>query len=342
MLTANELKELKIIKFEKESNSNKKYLVEIKEYPEYLNIKITTKGEIPCTEYEKKINLSSLKENRYLSICSSISEIMISLEPQLKNIKDIILSEEHENTLNLRIPLPNPLVKEVLFAIPKIEKNTSSEIKELYSIINEQQKQINKLNERIVILEEKEKEREREKEKEKEREREEAQHLICKNSKIIENDREKDLSLRKWIDPNKNNFKIKLLFRMSRDGNQSTNYHQLCDGKENLLTIIETQDNIKFGGFASKSWGIPNQFIEKTFMFSLNTMKKYERLNNNNSMHDGKDYGPVFGNAWDIDIHNPMTSGCEHNNNNSVFFNKYEITSNGSFNVKEIEVFQIE
>ena len=332
MLTANELKELKIIKFEKESNSNKKYLVEIKEYPEYLNIKITTKGEIPCTEYEKKINLSSLKENRYLSICSSISEIMISLEPQLKNIKDIILSEEHENTLNLRIPLPNPLVKEVLFAIPKIEKNTSSEIKELYSIINEQQKQINKLNERIAALEE----------KEREREREEAQYFICKNSKIIENDREKDLSLRKWIDPNKNNFKIKLLFRMSRDGNQSTNYHQLCDGKENLLTIIETQDNIKFGGFASKSWGIPNQFIEKTFMFSLNKMKKYERLNNNNSMHDGKDCGPVFGNAWDIYIDNPMTSGGEQNDNNSVFFNKYEITNNGNFNVKEIEVFQIE
>ena len=129
---------------------------------------------------------------------------------------------------------------------------------------------------------------------------------------------------------------------MSRDGNQSSVYHQLCDNKENLLTLIETDNNIKFGGFASKSWGVSNQFIEKAFMFSLNQMKKFERLNNNNAMFDGSSYGPVFGNAWDIYINSTMTSGCEQYNNNSIFFKKYEITNNGSFNIKEMEIFQIE
>ena len=224
------------------------------------------------------------------------------------------------------------MVKELLLSIPKIEKNINSEVKELYAIINKQQDLINSLNERLSILEE----------KEKEREREELQYFLCKNSKIISNDREKDLSIRKWINPIRNNFKFELLFRMSRDGNQSSTYNQKCDNKENLLTLIETDNNIKFGGFASKSWGIEDQFIDNTFMFSLNKMKKYERLNNDKSMHNGSSYGPVFGNAWDIYIKSTMTSGCEQYNNSSVFFKQYEITNNGSFNVKEMEIFQIE
>ena len=327
----------KSIKFEKESNKNKKYSVEFNNINEYIKILISSIGEIPSVSYEKKINLSDVKNNRYLSICENISEVFISLEPQLKSINELKLIEE-DKKINLIIPLPNPLVKSVTFSIPEIQKDTNFEIKELYKIINQQQVIINKLNERVAILEEKEREREKEKEKE----REEAQFYICKNSKIIPNDREKDLSIRKWIDNNKKDFKIKLLYRKSRDGSQSSIYHNLCDNKSNLLTIIETDNNVKFGGFASKSWGVPNQYIEKAFMFSLNQMKKFERLNNDNAMHNGSSYGPVFGNEWDIYINSSMASGAEQIGSRNVFFKKYEINNNGSFNVKEIEVFQIE
>ena len=205
------------------------------------------------------------------------------------------------------------------------------EVKDLYKIINQQQDLINKLNERLTVLEKKEKERE-----------EERQYFICKNSKIIENDRDKDLAIRRWINPNKKDFNIKLLFRMSRDGNQCSQYHNLCDNKDNLLTIIQTDQNKKFGGFASKSWGVKDNIINSTFMFSLNDMKKFDRLNNNKAKWDGSNYGPVFGNAWDFYINSTMTSGGEKHNNDSVFLQKYEFTDNGSFNVKEIEVFQIE
>lgn len=323
--------EKKVIKFEKKSEENKNYSIEIKEHQEFLNVKIVSIDEIPCTEYEKKFYLSDLKNNRYLSICLNISEIFITLEPEWKKIDQLQLKTEGSDKLKLIIPLPSPLVKELVLVIPQIAKNIESEVKELYAIINKQQETINSLNERLTILEEKEREREKE-----------AQYFICKNSKIIPNDREKDLALRNWMTPNKNNFKFKLLFRMSRDGNQSSVYHQLCDNKDNLLTLIETDNNIKFGGFASKSWGVKGQYIEKTFMFSLNKMQKFERLNNNQAKWDGSNHGPVFGNAWDIFINNTMTYGGEQNNNDSVFFKKYEITNNGSFNVKEIEVFQIE
>ena len=319
------------IKFEKESNKNKKYSVEFKNINEYIKIQINSLGEIPSVSYEKKFNLSDMKNNRYLSICENISEVFISIEPQLKNINELKLIEE-DKKINLIIPLPNPLVKSVTFSIPEIQKDTNFEIKELYKIINQQQAIINKLNERVTILEE----------RERERERKEAQFYICKNSKIIPNDREKDLSIRKWIDNNKKDFKIKLLYRKSRDGSQSSIYHNLCDNKSNLLTIIETDNNLKFGGFASKSWGVVNQYIEKTFIFSLNQMKKFERLNNDYAKYDGSSYGPVFGNQWDIYINYSMDSGVEQIGSNNVFFKKHEISNNGNFNVKEIEVFQIE
>ena len=121
---------------------------------------------------------------------------------------------------------------------------------------------------------------------------------------------------------------------MSVDGKHSSIYHKLCDNKDNLLTLIETDNNIKFGGFASKSWGVENQCIKEAFMFSLNQMKKFERLNYNNSKWDGDDYGPVFGNGWDVYINSEMTTGRERYNSDSVFFKKYEITNNGYFSVK--------
>ena len=239
-----------LLKFKKESNTGKKYSLEIKALNEYLSIHIISEEAIPSFEYEKKVYLSDIKNNRYLSICANIQELFLSLEPQLKQTNELKLLDDKIN-LELVIPLPSPLVKEVIFSIPKVEKDINMEVKDLYRIINQQQDLINKLNERLSILEKKEKKREEEEE--------EKQYFICKNSKIIENDREKDLTLRKWINPERKNFDIKLLFRMSRDGNQSSEYHKLCDNKDNLLTIIETDNGRKFGGFASKSWGVQNQ-----------------------------------------------------------------------------------
>ena len=120
---------------------------------------------------------------------------------------------------------------------------------------------------------------------------------------------------------------------MSRDGNQSSQYHNLCDNKDNLLNIIQTDQNKKLGWFASKSWGVKDNIINNTFMFSLNDMKKFERLNDNKAKNDGSNYGPIF---CDFYINSTMTSGGEQHNSYSVFLQKYEFTDNGSFNVKEI------
>ena len=45
----------KSIKFEKESNKNKKYSVEFNNINEYIKILISSIGEIPSVSYEKKL-----------------------------------------------------------------------------------------------------------------------------------------------------------------------------------------------------------------------------------------------------------------------------------------------
>ena len=44
-----------------------------------------------------------------------------------------------------------------------------------------------------------------------------------------------------------------LLYRASRDGWYSYNFHSCCDNKGPTVTVIESGDNI-FGGFTEQSW----------------------------------------------------------------------------------------
>ena len=117
-----------MMQFQKESNKGGKYSIEIKALNEYINIHISSKDIIPSCVYEKKIYLSDVKNNRYLSICADIQELYVTLEPQFKLVEQLKLIEK-ENVLDLVVPLPNPLIKEVIFSIPKLEKDLSMEVK---------------------------------------------------------------------------------------------------------------------------------------------------------------------------------------------------------------------
>ena len=67
-----------------------------------------------------------------------------------------------------------------------------------------------------------------------------------KNSLIINNNIEYIISIKNWINPN---VKIngELLYRMSRDGDKISKFHELCDNKGPTLTLFETKDGNKGG-----------------------------------------------------------------------------------------------
>ena len=121
-----------------------------------------------------------------------------------------------------------------------------------------------------------------------------------KNSKIIPNDYEKEKEIKKWINPNKK-IKFELLFRKSRDGSKCSDFHRCCDNKGPTLTLVKTSKNYIFGGYTPFNWKSQIDYSPEndndTFIFSLNLMKKYNKIREESLLYFNSDFGPCCGNG---------------------------------------------
>ena len=80
--------------------------------------------------------------------------------------------------------------------------------------------------------------------------------------------------LKQWINPN-DQIEAELLFWKSRDGYKISKFHELCDNKGIILTLVHIDDNDKFGIYTpicfDKNFGSKKDM--KTFIFRLNKKK---------------------------------------------------------------------
>ena len=155
--------------------------------------------------------------------------------------------------------------------------------------------------------------------------------------------------------------KIELIYRGSRDGALSKNFHEKCDNQGPTITLIKNEKGNIFGGFSSVSWTSLGNYKQapNSFLFSLTNIygtnpTKFQLKNNNDSyaIYDYSHYGPTFGGGHDLYISN------DFNNNNdtySQFPYSYEDSigkgksiftgdsnnNNQKFKIKEIEVFKL-
>ena len=133
---------------------------------------------------------------------------------------------------------------------------------------------------------------------------------------------------------------------MSNDGYNCSDFHRCCDNKGETLLLFETDKNYKFGAYTPLNWvtsesgEVDDPNDNKTFLFSLNQMKKFTKIQgkNFNTARSQKECGPLLGSA-DLGIKKDMRTGWSSNN---TFLTNRELT-NGErdFNVKEIEIFKI-
>ena len=121
----------------------------------------------------------------------------------------------------------------------------------------------------------------------------------------------------------------------------------VCDNKGETLLLFETDKNYKFGAYTPLNWVTPasgevnDPNDNKTFLFSLNQMKKFTKIQGKSPItaRSQKDYGPLLGGATDLGIYQDMRTGQSYNN---TFLTNGKL-KNGeeNFNIKEIEIFQI-
>ena len=105
--------------------------------------------------------------------------------------------------------------------------------------------------------------------------------------------------------------KMKLLYRGTRDGDSSKNFHEKCDNKGPTITLCQHEKGYIFGGFSSNSWNSDSGYSSSpnSFLFSLTNIFETEAIkfplkdnNSNHSVYNNISNGPTFGNGHDLNI----------------------------------------
>ena len=328
--------------------NNLNYEIELSTNNSNLHIKVTNKTNIENSFYIYEDSIENIcKLDRYFMVFENIEDIKININEILKEKECFELKKEKENLLKLLIKASvGKQTKNIEFPLTKKEINNDYLINILIDKINSLEKENNILKNKF-------------------KEYEELFEEEIKQKKIIKENIIGDsiTTLNKYEDyilikngiinqlkiENKN-IKLKLIFKCSRDGWTSNDFHKYCDGKGPTISIIETKNNTLFGGFLFIKWknegGDTND--NKSFLFSFNNKKIYPNNGKNCAVHFGIDRGPYF--AFSINIFSDFKKTNKNFTRNldslknswNNFSCNYELNNNQEyFDIKEIEVFEV-
>ncbi|XP_052788184.1 interferon-induced protein 44-like [Mya arenaria] len=149
-----------------------------------------------------------------------------------------------------------------------------------------------------------------------------------------------------------------LIYSITRDGCNTTTFHQKCDNQGPTITVLYNPQGSVYGGYAGLYWNSNGAFINdpKAFLFQLKASgKKVERRFNikdfGNAYYGDGSYGPTFGEGHDLYTFNGTinpSNGVFALNGSSNFGYTYDIhglqaadITNGNMNVTELEVYKI-
>ena len=112
------------------------------------------------------------------------------------------------------------------------------------------------------------------------------------NSIIIGDNRDYNKMIKSWINPFKK-IKAQLLFRLSRDGEGKSKFHELCDNISPTLIIYNIESGNKIGIYTPLSWDKESEFKDDmdTFMFNLKRIKKHKKICRPSSIYCRNDHG---------------------------------------------------
>ena len=146
--------------------------------------------------------------------------------------------------------------------------------------------------------------------------------------------------------------KLYLCYLGTKDGDLAQNFHEKCDYIKNIIILIKTKGNKKFGGFSSESWEtnseIPIHKNDKTaFIFSLNNYRFFNVFKPEKALYCSKKLGPVFGNG-EIFIPDNFFKNVSHCNEMEIYKsrigneNAENLNGEKEFYVEEIEAYKVD
>ena len=307
-----------------ENEDYKMYLIIIlKENIEYLRIKIENFNNI--YQIDLSLNQLK-EISKTLRFFDSLNEILNFIENKGKNNEIELLKNLNNVKIKFKIGLPNGSEDNVLIELNKKELNDKEIIKQLTSevkMLKDKSSEIEKIwleiknlkNENNIIKEEIKnlknenniiKEENKNLKNENNNIKEEIKQLtnkynqvpivqnITKNNNLIDsriinyNEIEFIINYLKNNDIlfKKNGISFNLLYRASRDGDNTQTIHNKCDSKKNILFILLTEQNNIIGGYSQIGWETRNKAVypidNKSFLFSITKNKIYPAIEGKN------------------------------------------------------------
>ena len=304
-----------------------------------------------------------LKVNENLKCFNSVNALYNSFDKLFQNNK--ITIEKNENNLDiiqLGILIYNFLGDEIKCLLnlnlkeikgKDYNKKLMIEILELKKIIAEKDEEIKALNEKVDKLNKKmeifEKKLPLIEKEMKKFELLKDIPLLLRQSEIINDINNIFLIINRLI-KDFPNISFELIYNPTNKNETSENFHKICDGKENVLVLIKTTDDIKFGGFTSVGFNSTSGYTkdDKAFLFSLDKNKIYNIKKGCNAIFCGTSYGPSFTgtSSFNICIENNIFKTKQHTSpardNCYEIINDYELNKgNYYFYVKNLEIYHV-
>ena len=157
--------------------------------------------------------------------------------------------------------------------------------------------------------------------------------------------------IKKRLNPENKNIEFHLIYKCNENNDSPKIFHEKCDGKQNVIVFIETNEGIKFGGYTSIGFNSKSCDTKdnKAFIFSIDKKKIYNVKKDHNAIHCFSGYGPCFCGTSSfniyIDNNNFLKQKCH---TSKCLNNTYEINSDFELNnakeyfyIKKLEIFQV-
>jgi len=169
-------------------------------------------------------------------------------------------------------------------------------------------------------------------------------------SEIIDENENTDF-IEKKLNPNNKNIVFQLIYKCNENNDSSNIFHKNCDGKQNVILLVETTEGIKFGGYSSVGFNSNSEYTKdnQAFIFSLNKKKIYNVKKDKDTIYCCSGYGPCFCGTNSFNIYIGGDHFLKEICNTSMCYNNtYEINSDyelnnskSKFYVKKLEIYQI-
>jgi len=138
---------------------------------------------------------------------------------------------------------------------------------------------------------------------------------------------------------------FELCYRASIHGRSSKEFHTRCDTRGSTVTLIQTKEGFRFGGYTTLDWSSSNNYRSSdpnAFLFSIDKQQKFPVSNQNYVTYDHVSYGPTFGGGHDIYVNSSIDGGYVNPSSYRAISGNYKLLDgNWTINPTEVEVYVV-